>query len=409
MTRGILIVVPVVLAGWLGSMPSDVRGCAPATRSGEEVRIAEETAFVIWDDDNDVEHFVRQATFVGNAREFGFLVPTPNRPRVEPADSEIFRELARLAEPKTEYHTETSLSFGCLAKETATAENDSPDAKSDLVVLEQKRVGNLDAAVLAFRADKTRKIEDTADELLTWLSTRGYVVRPDLTEWLAPYIDRNWVITAFRIAAQPGPELPSAGSNIAVKASAVRLTFKTERPFFPYREPVSQRDEHSRASRRTLRVYLAAKERMAGTIGESLPWPGRTVWADAIAESDRTGFLERLKLPPETREGKWWITEFEDTSNPRPATDEVYFERSMDRGPVARTPIVVVTRKNPWWVGPLAIIVLIALGGAGMMFVRRYTGGSGEEALTETPPPLPPAPSSKTSDRGAPTDPRRWY
>lgn len=147
---------------------------------------------------------------------------------------------------------------------------------------------------------------------------------------------------------------------------------------------------------------------MAGTIGESVPWTAQTVWANSITDSERSGLLERLKLPAETALGKWWITEFEDSSTPRFGTDEVYFQPSMDRGPVARAPIVVITYKNPWWAGPLAIILVLAVCGAGLMLVRRYTGSSEENAQPDRPPPLPRNPSSKTSDGMPRADPRRW-
>ena len=197
MTRGILIVLSLLIAAWIGSAPTDVLGCAPAPRAGESVDVADETALIIWDEGNDVEHFIRQATFVGTARDFGFLVPTPNRPQLEPADTDIFQELTTITEPRTEHRTESGLSFGCAGSPDAATDTASTGTLPGVVVLEQKQIGNLDAAVLAFRADKTRKLEDTADELLIWLTSRGYAVRPDLTEWLTAYIDRNWMITAF--------------------------------------------------------------------------------------------------------------------------------------------------------------------------------------------------------------------
>ena len=410
MTRGVLIVLTLVMATWIGSTPTDVLGCAAAPRAGESVEIADETALIIWDEANDVEHFIRQATFVGTARDFGFLVPTPNRPQLEPADSDIFQELAHITEPKTEHRTETGLSFGCAGSSDTVTDTASPNTPPGVVVLEQRQVGNLDAAVLAFRADKTHKLEDTADELLIWLTSRGYAVRPDLTEWLMAYIDRNWIITAFKISGQPGPESPPAGSNLAVKSTAVRLTFKTDRPLFPYREPAGQRDAGASGTSRALRVYVAAKERVGGTIGESLPWPASTVWANAIPDSQRTELLDRLKLPAETAAGKWWLTEFEDSS-PRSGTDEIYFERSSDRGPVARTPIVVINHKTPWWAGPLAILLLFALGGAGLMLIRNYTSRGEEEVKPAGPPPILPPPGNlgpKSRDLEPRIDPRPW-
>jgi len=408
MTRGILFAASLAMTAWLGSSPGELRGCAPAPRSGETIDIADETALIVWDDANDVEHFIRQATFVGTARDFGFLVPTPSRPRIEAADPAVFQELARITEPRTEHRTETGISFGCSSSPTSHADKKTDALEPGVVVLEQKQVGNLDAAVLAFRADKTLKVEDTADELLDWLTARGYAVRPDLIEWLAPYIERKWIITAFKIAGQPGAESLAPGANVAVKASAVRISFKTDRPLFPYREPAAQRDEQSRKTPRALRVYVAAKERMAGTIGETLSWPAQTLWAGAIADSERSALLDMLKLPHETAAGKWWITELQDGSTPRSGTDELYFERSMDRGTVARPPIILTTHKTPWWAGPLAIILLVALGGAGLMVIRHYTGRDEEELKPEGPPPLPENPSSKTRSRNPGPGPRRW-
>jgi hypothetical protein len=216
------------------------------------------------------------------------------------------------------------------------------------------------------------------------------------------------MITAFKIAGQPGAEPPPAGSNLTVKSTAVRLTFKTDRPFFPYREPAGEGNTGSSSPSRALRVYVAAKERMAGTIGESHSWPASTVWANAIPDSQRTALLDKLKLPAETAAGRWWITEFEDTSSPRSGTDEVFFERSMDRGPVARASIVVINRKTPWWAGPLAILLLTALGGAGLILLRNYTSRGEEELKPATPPPIPPLPSSKTRDLEPRIDTRPW-
>ena len=147
---------------------------------------------------------------------------------------------------------------------------------------------------------------------------------------------------------------------------------------------------------------------MAGNIGESLPWPAQTVWANAVTDSERTGLLDKLKLPLETAAGKWWITEFEDASTPRLGTDEVYFERSMDRGSVTRTPILVTTRKTPWWAGPLLIILAVALVSAALMLFRRFMGGPEEAVKPERPPPIPGKPSAGPRDLEPRIDPRPW-
>ena len=58
---------------------------------------------------------------------------------------------------------------------------------------------------LAFRADKTRKFDDTADQLLDWLNRNGYAARPEAEGLAQDYIENTWIITAFKIAGQPAP------------------------------------------------------------------------------------------------------------------------------------------------------------------------------------------------------------
>jgi hypothetical protein len=377
MTRRILPATGLlVLACWLAAEPADVRGCGGAYPPGQRVDIADETALIVWDDAAQKQHFIRRATFVGNAYDFGFLVPTPSRPELEAADPDLFAELAKITEPKVEHRTVTQLNFGCGGGRSGSAPQDLA-TPGGVVVLEQKRVGDLDAAVLAFRGDKGPKPEDAAAELLLWLNRNQYAVRPDLTDWLRPYIENKWIITAFKIAGQPAADQPAppkeeGKKGIGLKSTAVRMSFKIDRPFFPYREPADQRDAEAQKTPRLLRVYVAAKQRMVGKLGDGkTAWPGQTVWANVVRYEERVSLLAKAKLPAETGPGAWWITEFEDRSTPRPGTDEVYFDPSPDKSPVARPPHVVTTYKMPWWVGPVAIgVPLLVIFGV-VQYIRK--------------------------------------
>src|SRR5205807_1141546 len=109
-------------------------------------------------------------------------------------------------------------------------------------VLDQKRIAGQDVVVL--------KATD-AEELADWLKKRGYDFSADLKEWVQPYIEANWVITASKIAKDAGV---SEAKSVASKA--VRMTFKADKPFFPYREPAEQRQKKGGQPGRLLRVYL---------------------------------------------------------------------------------------------------------------------------------------------------------
>lgn len=392
MTR-LAVPVALLLAALVAATPADVRGCGGAYHPGERVDVADETALIVWDEATKTEHFVRRATFVGDAYDFGFLVPTPSRPQLAEADGNLFDDLARMTAPRVETRYEVGLNFGCGGAKGEMAgvkvAPDGPGGAPGVVVLEQKRVGDLDATVLAFAGDR-QKPDDAAGELLLWLNRNQYAVRPDLTEWLRPYAANGWVITAFKIAAQPDAGAKPNGAKGAtnrdsgvgtprgggVRSSAVRMSFKVEtsRPFFPYREPADQRDERAKGVPRLLRVFVAAKQRVAGRLGDEIgAWPGQTMWANAVTAGEWDSLTKKANLAAGSLPGDWWVTEFEDHSTPRPGTDEVYFEPARVASPVARPPIVVVERRTPLWLSLLVAGIPVAVIVVGLLLVRQAT------------------------------------
>jgi len=135
------------------------------------------------------------------------------------------------------------------------------------------------------------------------------------------------------------------------------MSFKTDRPFFPYREPQRPAGDGDAQPRRMLRVYVVSDARMAGKIGKSGEWPGQLKYAD------KTGSIRRLlagamdaKALPETA----WITAFEDTASPRPGTDELFFTPAPDQAAVRPAPIIVDKRQHIWI--PLELILLLVFG-----------------------------------------------
>ena len=66
---------------------------------GARVDIAEESAIIIWDAATKTEQFIRRASFKTDAKDFGFLVPTPSKPTLAEADDSAFHELERITAP----------------------------------------------------------------------------------------------------------------------------------------------------------------------------------------------------------------------------------------------------------------------------------------------------------------------
>lgn len=314
----ISVLFVALLLMWLSGARPQLWACAPAPRPGEHVGIASETALIIWDADAKRQHFIRRATFDTKAKDFGFLVPTPSRPELDEAHDYTFKMLARITAP--ERRTVLTVVRADEAGDAAPAAG-----RAEVQVIESKRVGDFDAVVL--RADDAGALEQ-------WLKKHGYASDPALTDWLTPYVKKGWFLTAFKIVRDGNGQAPAA-------ASAVRMSFTTPTPFFPYREPVSQGNSGPSAPQRLLRVYMLADKRMDATLGErGLHWPGTTAWAGVMPREENDFLLYTLKLHDKVKGKTWWLTEFEDPSSPRPGTDELYFSASADRSPVSRPPII---------------------------------------------------------------------
>jgi hypothetical protein len=323
------------LAVALALIPTDAPGCAIAPGKGQAVRTATEQAVILYDEANRTEHFVRTASFTGTSADFGFLVPTPTKPEIAEADAGIYAALAAVTKPRVEVRKvkRSKFGIGCGAESAATFANVTtalaPGAAA--TVVEQKRVGNLDVAVL--QADTPKALRD-------WLGQNGYDDRPELTDWLKPYTDGKWFLSCFKVAADVAS--PS-NQTYAVSGTTVRMSFPTDRPFYPYREPADAR-VLTPPGGRMLRVYMLASTISNGVVGlePSSRWDGRTVWAGQLPPDVQERATALAKVTNPGWAGKTLcLTEFEDRSSPRPGTDEIYFGPAADQSPVERPPHVV--------------------------------------------------------------------
>src|SRR5262249_53159001 len=162
-------------------------------------------------------HFIRRADFQSEAPDFGFLVPSPSQPELAEAPDSVFEILDEATRPQIVEGTEYQVMI-CTPMEFLLSASEPPVGAGPRVqILDTQRVAGYDTAVL--RADD-------AAALSQWLSARGYPSRPELQQWLEPYVRAHWVVTAFKIAKRAR----TAGMELGT--SAVRMSFATERPFF---------------------------------------------------------------------------------------------------------------------------------------------------------------------------------
>ncbi|MFO0863597.1 MAG: DUF2330 domain-containing protein [Gemmataceae bacterium] len=292
--------------------------CCPAPPHGRAVVNANQTVILLWDAANKTQHFIRKASFASEADDFGFLVPTPQEPELAESGEDAFDYLAKLTKPRFETRYRFT-SMGCIeATRTATV----GDAVN---VLQQKIVAGFKATVLEAKS---------AQALVGWLKENGYAFSPEVEAWAKPYVEAGWKMTALKLTKGPDP---SAGKNVAAKS--LRISFKTDRPLFPYREPdPTSFAKELNARHRTLRIYFIGEARYKGALGDGAAWSGNTVWSKPLAPGERENLLHLLDLPATTGPATWRLTEIEDNWLYRSAPADVYFAPDADQSETERPP-----------------------------------------------------------------------
>jgi hypothetical protein len=338
---------------WSPSAPA----CCPVQPRGKLVVNADQTVIIIWDAATKTQHFIRKASFKSEADGFGFLVPTPSQPDLQESGNEAFPYLQKLTEPEIKKVRRPS-SIGCSCGAEPVSRVAAPAGAK---VLLEKEVAGFKAVVLEAKS---------ANDLVNWLKENDYVYSPEVREWAKPYVDAGWKITAMKVAKdKDGKEKKS------VSASALRMSFKTDRPLFPYREPDYKRAaDDLGAGKRLLRIYFVAEARYRGELTDEVPWTGAVAWADRLRPEDRKKTLELLNLRDTTGPAEWWLTEYEDNWPYRVAPADVYFAREPAQIPVKREPIIQYVA-SPWPtdVTIYAIAAAVVLPPLVRRFARRRT------------------------------------
>jgi len=331
-------------------VPSGAPACCPAPPSGKPVVNADQSVIMIWDATAKTQHFIRQASFQSDADDFGFLVPTPTQPALDEAGNEAFPFLHKLTEPETKLLHRPSGGMGCGCSRVST--KSAAPAAEVVKVLEEKLVAGLHAVVLQ---------ADSADALVDWLKERGYAYSPRIKAWAKPYVQAGWKITALKVAKDELGD--DRQENKKVTAAALRLTFKTDRPIFPYREPDSKSAaEALGVKQRLLRIYFLADARYQGNLTKEVPWTGQVAWSGKLDVEDRQKAIELLKLPESTGPAEWWLTEFEDNWPYEVAPADVVFSRDPNQATVKRPPIIqYISAAEPVEAMAYALAAVVAL------------------------------------------------
>jgi hypothetical protein len=176
--------------------PAESACCYFAAKDADILQPAQK-AFITWDPQEGVETFTVQPRFEGNAKDFGMVIPTPSRPKLDEMPRDFFKELAVYTILKKREYPQSKLLpdrdyYGALGSNRpgAVREMAKEHGKPSTVkVLEAGIVGSLDYKIIT---------AERADDLFTWLKDNKYNFAGDEAA-LDFYVKKKWFFTVMKI------------------------------------------------------------------------------------------------------------------------------------------------------------------------------------------------------------------
>src|SRR6266704_2281788 len=91
--RNRLILAAAAVAILSASSTAEPACCYFSAKNADILQPAQKV-FITWDAVEKVESFTVQPKFEGNAKDFGMVIPTPARPKLDEMPRDFFKELA---------------------------------------------------------------------------------------------------------------------------------------------------------------------------------------------------------------------------------------------------------------------------------------------------------------------------
>jgi len=161
---------------------------------------------------NYTEHLILSVSFEGDAEDFAWVIPVPDKPEIAVTDAELFWELSDFT--RTEI---PSPGFGCAFGGLTPGDQDGVD------VIEEQVVGPYATAILS---------ATNATALADWLNANGYIFPEDGEEIISEYIEKEWYFVATKINAV---EEDTGDALTEGAIEPIVLSFASEEIVYPLR------------------------------------------------------------------------------------------------------------------------------------------------------------------------------
>jgi hypothetical protein len=194
--------------------------CCYFSAKDKDVNQPAQKVFITWEPEEKVETFTVQPKFEGNALDFGMVIPTPGRPKLDEMPKDFFKSLAVFTILKKREGVQSRVRFRA-RRGAAPDGRPAPAARPTVAVLEAGVVGSLDYKII--------KAED-AQDLFDWLKENQYNYAGD-AETLDFYVKKKWFFTVMKIDTMQMKKNPD-GSYLG-EVTPTRFRFQSDKLVYP--------------------------------------------------------------------------------------------------------------------------------------------------------------------------------
>ncbi len=220
----------------LASAPSADAACCYFSAKEKDILQPAQKVFISFDPEEKVESFTVQPKFEGNALDFGMVIPTPSKPKLDEMPRDFFKELAIYSILKKREQPQSKLlpvmrgwamgggfgggGFGAPAPAAGPGFG-GPPPRPKVVVIETGVVGSLDYKIIT---------AERADDLFTWLKENNYSYAGDEAT-LDFYIKKKWLFTVMKIDTMQMKKNPDG--SFAGEVTPTRFQFTSDKLIYP--------------------------------------------------------------------------------------------------------------------------------------------------------------------------------
>jgi len=264
-----------------------------------------EKTLIVWNAQTQTQHFIRSARFSSQS-ELGFIVPLPSIPEVADLKDDPFALLDKVMEdlrPKNyQFWPRQNFLKGSNLDGAVGSSGGFGGAPGAVQVVATYDLEEFEVNVL--KANELAPLEE-------WIQKNAFELRPALKDWLNVYLNEEAYFAVFKFKVMN--ESPESLESFTSKA--VRLSFKTKVPFYPYRDA----KDNQAGMQRNLNLYFLAEQSYEPDFFQNSALLAAESW------QRNPMFSSEINVPSSLREfgaaKKMWLTLWQDDSLQRPDRD----------------------------------------------------------------------------------------